>query len=45
MQQSFLLPASIYLIGLVAVMFYEAPKHAGYKGGSVPAAAPASVEG
>lgn len=27
MQQSFLLPASIYLIGLVAVLFYERPSH------------------
>jgi EmrB/QacA subfamily drug resistance transporter len=40
MQQSLLLPASIYFIGLVAVMLYERPKHTGY-GGAVPVAAAA----
>jgi EmrB/QacA subfamily drug resistance transporter len=42
MQQSLLLPASLYLIGLLAVLFYERPKHTGY-GGAVPAAV--AVEG
>ncbi|MFL6059810.1 MAG: DHA2 family efflux MFS transporter permease subunit [Marmoricola sp.] len=42
MQQSLLLPASIYVIGLVAVLFYERPKHSGYAG-AAPVAAP--VEG
>jgi EmrB/QacA subfamily drug resistance transporter len=32
MQQSLMLPASIYVIGLIAVLFYEAPKHSGYGG-------------
>jgi hypothetical protein len=39
MQQSLLLPTLVYVIGLVAVMFYEAPKHQGY--GATPARAPA----
>lgn len=43
MQQSLLLPASIYFIGLVAVMLYEAPKHTGY--GGAPAAVAAPAEG
>jgi EmrB/QacA subfamily drug resistance transporter len=38
MQQSLLLPASLYIIGLIAVLFYEAPKHTGFGGA---AAAPA----
>lgn len=42
MQQSLLLPASVYLIGLVAVLLYEAPKHSGYGGAPAPVAAPAS---
>ena len=41
MQQSLLLPASIYFIGLVAVLLYERPKHSGY-GGAAPVAAPAA---
>jgi EmrB/QacA subfamily drug resistance transporter len=41
MQQSFWLPASIYVIGLVAVMLYEPPKHTGYGGVAAPVAAPA----
>ena len=41
MQQSFLLPASIYVIGLVAVLLYERPRHTGYGGAPAPAAAPA----
>ncbi|HJQ05702.1 MAG TPA: MFS transporter, partial [Nocardioides sp.] len=32
MQQAMWLPAAAYLVGLVAVMFYEKPKHAGYGG-------------
>jgi EmrB/QacA subfamily drug resistance transporter len=32
MQDSLWLPAAMYAVGLVAVMFYEAPKHAGYGG-------------
>jgi EmrB/QacA subfamily drug resistance transporter len=40
MQQSLLLPASIYVIGLIAVLFYERPKHSGYGGAAVPVAAP-----
>ena len=41
MQQSFLLPASLYIVGLVAVFFYERPKHTGY-GGATPAPAVAA---
>jgi EmrB/QacA subfamily drug resistance transporter len=41
MQQSFLLPASLYLLGLVAVLLYERPKHTGYGGAPAAAAAPA----
>jgi EmrB/QacA subfamily drug resistance transporter len=41
MQQSFLLPASVYVIGLVAVLLYERPRHTGYGGAPAPAAAPA----
>jgi hypothetical protein len=44
MQQSFLLPASMYLIGLLAVLFYERPKHSGYGGAAAPTVA-APVEG
>ncbi len=43
MQQSFLLPASIYAIGLIAVLFYERPKHTGYGGAAAPVPA-AAVE-
>ncbi len=42
MQQSFLLPASIYAIGLIAVLFYERPKHSGYGGAAAPAPAAAA---
>ncbi|MCW2753118.1 MAG: drug resistance transporter, EmrB/QacA subfamily [Marmoricola sp.] len=42
MQQAFLLPASIYVIGLVAVLFYERPKHTGYGGTAAPV--PAAAE-
>ena len=38
MQQSLLLPTLVYLVGLVAVLFYEAPKHDGYAGRAAPAA-------
>ncbi|MFL6109647.1 MAG: DHA2 family efflux MFS transporter permease subunit [Marmoricola sp.] len=42
MQQSLLLPASVYFIGLIAVLLYEAPKHTGYGGAAAaPVAAPA----
>jgi MFS family permease len=41
MQQSFLLPASLYFVGLAAVLFYERPKHTGYGGAPVVPAAPA----
>jgi EmrB/QacA subfamily drug resistance transporter len=42
MQQAFLLPAAIYVIGLVAVLCYERPKHEGYagRGPATPAEAP-----
>jgi hypothetical protein len=43
MQQSFLLPASLYIIGLLAVIFYERPKHTGYGGAPAPVAAPAEA--
>jgi hypothetical protein len=39
MQQSFLLPASVYFLGLVAVLLYEPPKHHGFGGAPAPAAA------
>jgi EmrB/QacA subfamily drug resistance transporter len=32
MQQALLLPALVYVVGLVAVLFYEAPKHQGFGG-------------
>jgi EmrB/QacA subfamily drug resistance transporter len=32
MQDSLLLPTLMYLVGLVAVLFFEAPKHEGYAG-------------
>jgi len=41
MQQSLLLPASVYFIGLIAVLLYEAPKHTGY--GGAPAATPVAA--
>jgi MFS family permease len=41
MQQSLMLPASVYFIGLVAVLLYERPKHSGYGGAPAPVAAPA----
>ena len=41
MQQALLLPASLYIVGLIAVLFYEKPKHVGY-GGAV--AAPSGVQ-
>jgi EmrB/QacA subfamily drug resistance transporter len=40
MQQSLLLPTLVYAIGLVAVLFYEPPKHQGYGGTAAPVAAP-----
>jgi predicted histidine transporter YuiF (NhaC family) len=42
MQQAMWLPAAAYLIGLVAVLFYERPKHAGFGGSALPA--PAAAE-
>lgn len=33
MHDALWLPAVMYAVGFVAVMFYEAPKHAGYRGG------------
>jgi hypothetical protein len=30
MRDAYLLPSLVYIIGLVAVMFYELPKHAGF---------------
>ena len=44
MQQSLLLPTLVYLVGLLAVLFYEAPKHEGFAGrvGAAPEAVPAS---
>lgn len=30
MQQSILLPAAVFFIGLIAIVFYEAPKHEGF---------------
>jgi EmrB/QacA subfamily drug resistance transporter len=38
MQQAFLLPTLVYAIGLVAVMFYERPRHEGYAARKAPAA-------
>ena len=44
MQQSLLLPALVYVVGFVAVLFYEAPKHEGYAGAPArPASNPASA--
>jgi EmrB/QacA subfamily drug resistance transporter len=39
MQQALLLPASLYVVGLIAVLMYEKPRHVGY-GGATAAAAP-----
>jgi EmrB/QacA subfamily drug resistance transporter len=44
MQQAMWLPAAAYAVGLIAVMFYESPKHAGY-GGAAPAVAEAAATG
>lgn len=41
MQQAMWLPAAAYAIGLVAVLFYEKPRHVGY--GGAPAAPAAAV--
>ncbi|MGN6721197.1 MAG: DHA2 family efflux MFS transporter permease subunit [Marmoricola sp.] len=38
MRDAFLLPTLVYIIGLIAVMFYELPKHAGF-GAAEPAPA------
>ncbi|MGN6781117.1 MAG: DHA2 family efflux MFS transporter permease subunit [Marmoricola sp.] len=32
MQQAILLPAAVYVLGLVVVLFYERPRHTGYSG-------------
>ncbi|MGY2876616.1 EmrB/QacA subfamily drug resistance transporter [Marmoricola sp. URHA0025 HA25] len=45
MQQSLLLPTLVYVVGLVAVMFYEAPKHEGYAGRPAAAEQPAGAAG
>jgi hypothetical protein len=37
MSQSVLLPTAVLVIGLVAVLFYESPKHAGFGGAAVDA--------
>jgi EmrB/QacA subfamily drug resistance transporter len=37
MSQSVLLPTAVLVIGLVAVLFYESPKHAGFAGAAVDA--------
>jgi hypothetical protein len=42
MKQSMLLPTFLYVIGFIAVLFYEAPKHAGYGGARAAAPAPAA---
>jgi EmrB/QacA subfamily drug resistance transporter len=39
MQQSFLLPTAVYAVGLVAVLFYERPRHEGYGARPLPAVA------
>lgn len=40
MRDAFLLPTLVYIVGFIAVMFYERPKHEGYGGQvSAPAAA------
>ena len=48
MRQSMLLPTFLYIIGFIAVLFYEAPKHAGFGGRAAATAAtapdPASAE-
>jgi MFS family permease len=43
MQQSLLLPTLVYVVGLVAVLFYEAPKHEGYAGRPAPTEATAAA--
>ena len=42
MQQSLLLPTLVYVVGLVAVLFYEPPKHDGYARTAAPG--PAAAE-
>lgn len=39
MQDAFLLPTLVYVIGFIAVLFFEAPKHQGFAGAPVAAAA------
>ena len=38
MQQALLLPTGVVLVGLVAALFFERPRHEGYAGGSGPSA-------
>ncbi|GAA3677655.1 MFS transporter [Nocardioides ginsengisoli] len=40
MQQSLWLPTAMYVVGLIAVMFYERPRHEGFGGHAAAAAAP-----
>jgi len=41
MATTVLLPTAAFVVGFVAVLFFERPKHAGYAGG--PATSPASA--
>ena len=43
MAQAMYLPALVFLIGLVAVVFFERPQHAGFGGAAPAAAAPAAA--
>ncbi len=42
MATSVLLPAAAFVIGFVAVLFFERPRHAGYAGAAAPAPAAAA---
>jgi EmrB/QacA subfamily drug resistance transporter len=43
MSDALFLPVGLFVIGFVAVLFYEAPKHAGFAGAATPAAPAAPV--
>ncbi len=45
MQQAMYLPLAMYAVGLVAVLFYEAPRHAGYRAAATPDPAGAAATG
>jgi hypothetical protein len=39
MKDSMLLPTALFIVGFIAVMYYERPRHAGFGSAAAPAAA------